>query len=143
MIGVAYRRWSFTRGFNCRALTGKILVVWWTLMGAWSSTRGGRTWRFDCIHICLAGFFLIHKRHWLPSNSFFSGQKISFKVAIRFKKEECNPFLFSLPLLSSSLLFLFLLLLPFSWLCDFRVHRAQKSFLLALFHSNGCKFHTG
>ena len=109
-------------------------------MGAWSSTRGGRTWRFDCIHICLAGFFKYISAIGFRQTVFFSGQKISFKVAIRFKKEECNPFLFSLPLLSSSLLFLFLLLLPFSLLCDFLVHRAQKSCLLALFHSNGCKF---
>ena len=25
---VAYRRWSFTRGFNCKTLTGKVLVFW-------------------------------------------------------------------------------------------------------------------
>ena len=34
MVAVAYRRWSFTRGFNCKALTGKILVLW----------IGGRLW---------------------------------------------------------------------------------------------------
>ena len=38
MVAVAYRRWSFTRGSNCKALTGKVLVFW----------IGGRTWRFDC-----------------------------------------------------------------------------------------------
>ena len=26
MVAIAYRRWSFTRGSNCKALTGKILV---------------------------------------------------------------------------------------------------------------------
>ena len=26
VVAVAYRRWSFTRGSNCSALTGKILV---------------------------------------------------------------------------------------------------------------------
>ena len=26
MIAIAYRRWSFTRGSNCKALTGKIFV---------------------------------------------------------------------------------------------------------------------
>ena len=26
VVAVAYRRWSFTRGSNCKALTGKILV---------------------------------------------------------------------------------------------------------------------
>ena len=34
MVAVAYRRWSFTRGFNCKALAGKILVLW----------IGGRLW---------------------------------------------------------------------------------------------------
>ena len=35
MVLVAYRRWSFTRGSNCKALTGKMLVSldWWSLMG--------------------------------------------------------------------------------------------------------------
>ena len=27
MVAVAYRRWPFTRGY-CKALTGKILVLW-------------------------------------------------------------------------------------------------------------------
>ena len=27
-VAVAYRRWSFTRGSNCKALTGKALVFW-------------------------------------------------------------------------------------------------------------------
>ena len=34
MVAVAYRRWSFTRGFNSKALAGKILVFW----------IGGRLW---------------------------------------------------------------------------------------------------
>ena len=28
MVMVTYRRWSLTRGSNCKALTGKILVFW-------------------------------------------------------------------------------------------------------------------
>ena len=28
MVAVTYRRWSFTRGSNCRALTDKNLVFW-------------------------------------------------------------------------------------------------------------------
>ena len=28
MVAVAYRRWSFTTGSNCKALTGKISVFW-------------------------------------------------------------------------------------------------------------------
>ena len=28
LVAVAYRRWSFTRGSNCKSLTGKILVFW-------------------------------------------------------------------------------------------------------------------
>ena len=34
MVAVAYRVWSITRGSNCEALTGKILVSW----------IGGRLW---------------------------------------------------------------------------------------------------
>ena len=34
VVAVAYRRWSFTRGSNCKALTGKVLVFW----------LGGRLW---------------------------------------------------------------------------------------------------
>ena len=35
LVMVAYRGWSFTRGSNCKALTGKILVFldWQLLMG--------------------------------------------------------------------------------------------------------------
>ena len=28
VVAVAYRRWSFTRRSNCKALTGKTLVFW-------------------------------------------------------------------------------------------------------------------
>ena len=28
VVAVAYRRWSFTRGSNCKAFTGKGLVFW-------------------------------------------------------------------------------------------------------------------
>ena len=28
MVAVAYKRWSFTRGSNCKGLTGKVLVFW-------------------------------------------------------------------------------------------------------------------
>ena len=34
VVAVAYRRWSFTRGSNCKVLTGKVLVFW----------IGGRLW---------------------------------------------------------------------------------------------------
>ena len=34
VVAVAYRRWSFTRGSNCKALTGRVLVFW----------IGGRLW---------------------------------------------------------------------------------------------------
>ena len=50
VVPVAYRRWSFTRDSNCKALTGKVLVFWIGVdYDSWSLTRGGRTWRFDCI----------------------------------------------------------------------------------------------
>ena len=28
VVAVAFKRWSFTRGSNCKALTGKVLVFW-------------------------------------------------------------------------------------------------------------------
>ena len=28
VAAVAYRRWLFTRGSNCNAFTGKVLVLW-------------------------------------------------------------------------------------------------------------------
>ena len=34
VVAVAYRRWSFTRGSNCKALTVRVLVFW----------IGGRLW---------------------------------------------------------------------------------------------------
>ena len=37
MVAVAYRRWSFARGSNCKALTGKVLVF-----GYESLVGGGR-----------------------------------------------------------------------------------------------------
>ena len=55
VVAVTYRRWSFTRGSNCEALTGKILVFWiggclWEVVayGRWSLMRGSCTWGFDC-----------------------------------------------------------------------------------------------
>ena len=53
MVAVAYRGWSFARGPNCKALTGKILVFWiggrlWEVV---AYERRGRTWMFDCSHI--------------------------------------------------------------------------------------------
>ena len=58
VVGVAYRRWSFTRGSNCKALTKKVLVFWISgrlYYGRWSPTRGGRTSRFDCIRVFFGG----------------------------------------------------------------------------------------
>ena len=34
MVALVYRRWSFIRGSNCEALTGKIAVYWF----------GGQLW---------------------------------------------------------------------------------------------------
>ena len=28
MVAVAYKRWSFTRGSNCKASTGNVFVFW-------------------------------------------------------------------------------------------------------------------
>ena len=43
-VGVAYRRWSFTRGSSIRLW----LRTFFVFLGRWSLTGGGRTWRFDC-----------------------------------------------------------------------------------------------
>ena len=50
MVVAAYRRWSITRCFNGKALTGKVLRFWMSgrLWEAGSLTRGGCTWRFNC-----------------------------------------------------------------------------------------------
>ena len=47
MVTVAYRRWSFTRSFNCKALTEKILLFWigghlWEVVAykRWSNMEG-------------------------------------------------------------------------------------------------------
>ena len=47
VVAVAYRRWPFTRGSSCKALTGKLFSV----LAGWSLMRGGRLWRFDYVHI--------------------------------------------------------------------------------------------
>ena len=39
MVAVAYKRWTFTRGSNFKALSGEILVF----------LLGGHTWTFDGI----------------------------------------------------------------------------------------------
>ena len=53
MVAVAHRRWSFSRDSNCKALTGKVLMVClgrrlWEVVAyeRWSHCR------FDCIYIC-------------------------------------------------------------------------------------------
>ena len=47
VVAVAYGRWSFTRGSNCKVLTGKILVLW--IVGRlWEVVGKVRTWRLDC-----------------------------------------------------------------------------------------------
>ena len=48
VVAVAYRRWSFTRVSNCKALTGKVLVFWiggrlWEVV----AYERGRAWRMD------------------------------------------------------------------------------------------------
>ena len=41
VVAVANKRWSFTRGSSCKALTGKVLVLEFWI--------GGLLWeRFDC-----------------------------------------------------------------------------------------------
>ena len=50
MVAVAYRRWSFTRGSNYKDLLENVWCFGLAVAyGRRSLTRGGRTWRFDCI----------------------------------------------------------------------------------------------
>ena len=62
VVAVAYRRWSFTRGSNCKALTGKVLVFWiggrlWEVVAhegstVFTSVSGGsspRSWYFTSV----------------------------------------------------------------------------------------------
>ena len=45
LVMLAYRRWSFMRGFNGKALKGKH----WCFGIRWLLTGGGHTWRLDGI----------------------------------------------------------------------------------------------
>ena len=33
MVAVAFKRWSFTRGSNCKALTARKVLVFWIAIG--------------------------------------------------------------------------------------------------------------
>ena len=44
LVAVVHKRWSFTGGSNCKALTGKHFGV----LDRWLLKGGGRTWKFDC-----------------------------------------------------------------------------------------------
>ena len=50
MVTVSYRRWLFTRGSNCKALTGKILVFW----------IGSRLWEVVVYEMWLHMDFRLH-----------------------------------------------------------------------------------
>ena len=56
MVAVAYRRWSFTRGCNCKALTGKGWVFW----------IGGRLWEVVA-HVRRRFACSLPHRHLKPS----------------------------------------------------------------------------
>ena len=67
MVAVAYKRWSFTRGSNCKAFTDKSLVFWiggllWEVVAYrwWSSTRSSNCKAFTgkILVFCPAGRFL-------------------------------------------------------------------------------------
>ena len=56
MVLVAYGRWSFTRGSNCKALT--VFFDWRSL------TRGGRTWGSTVFGKSRRGLSLIVAGEW-------------------------------------------------------------------------------
>ena len=43
VVADAYKRWSFTRGTNCKAFTGKVLVFWLGARLRKVVTHGGST----------------------------------------------------------------------------------------------------
>ena len=76
MVAVAYRRWSFTTGSNCRALTGNALVFW----------IGGRLWEV------VAYEKWSHMEVRLLLNATFL---VQLRQIIRIKYQFCNPYITS------------------------------------------------
>ena len=81
MVAVAYRRWSFTTGSNCRALTGNVLVFW----------IGGRLWEV------VAYEKWSHMEVRLNLNAIFL---VQFGQIIKIKYQFCNPYITSYALLT-------------------------------------------
>ena len=81
MVAVAYRRWSFTTGSNCRALTGNVLVFW----------IGGRLWEV------VAYAKWSHMEVRLNLNAIFL---VQLRQIIRIKYQFFNPYITSYALLT-------------------------------------------
>ena len=51
VVAVAYRRWSFIRNSNCKALTGKVLLFW--IGGRLSEVVAYERWSHLKVRLCL------------------------------------------------------------------------------------------
>ena len=72
VVAVAYRRWSFTRGSNCKVLTGKVLVFW----------IGGRLWKV------VANEGWLHMEVRLYSEMFITAVSVLFLIKLRWPKNK-------------------------------------------------------
>ena len=72
VVAVAYRRWSFTRGSNCKVLTGKVLVFW----------IGGRLWEV------VANERWLHMEVRLYSEMFITAVSVLFLIKLRWPKNK-------------------------------------------------------
>ena len=89
MVAVAYTRWSFTRGSNCKALTGEITVFWiggrlWELVAyEWWSHKEVRRY----LNLYLASRLGEIKQ----KNIFFNAEpQVDFKLVTNFTKRGIN-----------------------------------------------------
>ena len=69
MVAVAYRRKSFTRGSNCKALTGKVLVFWMSGRLREVVAHGGSTVYINMLSV--SSDDSIQRRHWQPLSLHF------------------------------------------------------------------------
>ena len=72
VVAVAYRRWSFTRGSNCKVLSGKVLVFWiggrlWEVV-----TNGGSTYS-EMFITAVSVLFLI-KLRWPKNKNLYDSE---------------------------------------------------------------------
>lgn len=69
---VAYKRWPFIEGFNCKDLTGKIFAV----LDRWLLMRGDQTRRFNCSYVKeLCIMIWIKQKHTVEISTYLRQKK--------------------------------------------------------------------